>query len=152
MAVFMRSPTWISPAVAQDVVAALPGNAASSAQDKMANPLLAGQHYFSEDEKKHFREDPEYHLQFRKKLENTMNNSTDVFVAGSEMNEGARTMMKAEMEKRIGPGHNDLKERLIPTWPPGKIINIMHSIPTVSAYLSSLRIQVAAVSLQVMDI
>jgi hypothetical protein len=46
MIVFMRSPTWISPAVAQEVVAALPGSTTLSGQEQMKNPLLAGQHYF----------------------------------------------------------------------------------------------------------
>jgi hypothetical protein len=128
MTVFMRSSTWISPAVAQDIVAALPGSNTSSGQEQMKNPLLAGQHYFSEDEIRRFRDDPEYHLQFRKKIENTMNNSTEVFVAGSEMNEGARKMMKTEMERRIGQGHEDLKRRLIPTWPPGKSIGSISTV------------------------
>jgi hypothetical protein len=59
-----------------------------------------------------------------------MNNSTEVFVADSEMNEGARKMMKTEMERRIGQGNEDLKQQLIPSWPPGKSIVIIFTSET----------------------
>ena len=115
---FMRSPTWISPAVSQEIVASLPGFTNIPNPEKDA-PLRHAQYHFSDSEKKKFREDPEFHRQLRKKIENGMNNQTDVFVAGTTMNDGLRAMMQAEMDKRIGPGHSELKRRLIPQWPPG---------------------------------
>lgn len=116
---FMRSPTWISPAVAQDVKQDLEGPENAEQAEKAKDPLSAAQHHFTQQEIERFQQDPEYHLQFRKKIENAMNNATDVFVVGTEMHSAARKMMQAEMEKRIGPGHEELKKRLIPTWAPG---------------------------------
>ena len=31
----------------------------------------------------------------------------------------AKQAMMEEMKRRIGPGHDDLKEKMIPQWPPG---------------------------------
>lgn len=115
---FMRSPTWISPAVAQDAKASLSQSEGGEEAEKIKNPLAAMQYHFKEEISK-FKEDPSFHLEFRKKMENAMNNSTDVFVAGSEMNNAARKMMEAEMEKRLGPGNEELKRKLIPKWAPG---------------------------------
>lgn len=115
---FMRSPTWISPAVAQDVKASLVQSEGAEEAGKSKHPLAVMQHHFK-DEIMRFKQDPSYHLEFRKNMENAMNNSTDVFVAGSEMNNAARKMMEAEMEKRLGPGNEELKRKLIPKWAPG---------------------------------
>ena len=115
----MRSPTWISPAVAGDVKEGFSDSGNPDKIEKVQHPLAAMQHRFTEEEIKKFKEQPEYHLEFRKKMENAMNNATDVFVAGSEMNNAARKMMSAEMEKRLGPGNEELKQRLIPKWAPG---------------------------------
>jgi hypothetical protein len=115
----MRSATWISPAVASDVKADLSGSESQEDIEKIENPLAASQHYFTPEQLDKFKSDPSYHLEFRKKMENVMNNSTDVFVADSEMNKAARKMMEAEMERRLGPGNEELKQKLIPTWAPG---------------------------------
>lgn len=48
-----------------------------------------------------------------------MNAGFDVFVSGSEASETAEKFMREEMKPRIGPGHEDLKAKLIPTWSPG---------------------------------
>lgn len=116
---FMRSPTWISPAVSQDVKQSLEESEIGEKVEKAKDPLSASQHHFTKQEIERFQQDPEYHIQFRKKIENSMNNSTDVFVVGTEMHTAARKMMQAEMEKRLGPGNEELKKRLIPTWAPG---------------------------------
>lgn len=116
---FMRSATWISPAVASDVKAGLSGPEIRDDIEKTQNPLAGSQHYFTAEQLDKFKSDLSYHLEFRKKMENVMNNSTDVFVADSEMNKAARKMMEAEMERRLGPGNEELKQKLIPTWAPG---------------------------------
>jgi len=77
------------------------------------------QYYFSDAEKQRFRDDPEFHLQYRKKLESAVNNLFEMFIRDSDTNKAAEKLMRAEMHRRIGPGHEDLKEKLIPTWPPG---------------------------------
>jgi hypothetical protein len=108
----MRSVTWISPAVGQDALDE------QKAKGEGAAPANA-QYYFSEAEKKKFRDDPEFHLQYRKKLESAVNNLFEMFVKDSETNKAAETAMRAEMLRRIGPGNEELKEKLIPSWPPG---------------------------------
>lgn len=118
---FMRSSTWISPAVAGDVKAGFSDSGDSDKVEKVEHPLAAMQHRFTADQIAKFKEQPDYHLEFRKKMENVMNNSTDVFVAGSEMSNGARKTMTAVMEKRLGPGNEELKQRLIPKWAPGTL-------------------------------
>lgn len=77
------------------------------------------QYYFSELEKKRFRDDPEFHLQYRKKLESAVNNLFEMFLKDTETNKEAEKLMRAEMHRRIGPGHEELKQKLIPSWPPG---------------------------------
>lgn len=42
-----------------------------------------------------------------------------MFIRGSETSKAAEASMRAEMLARIGPGHEELKEKLIPSWPPG---------------------------------
>lgn len=74
---------------------------------------------FTEEEKKRFHDDPEYHLKFRKRIEAEFNTLADMFVMGSEVQKQVQEMMIQQMEARIGPGHEDLKAKLIPTWAPG---------------------------------
>lgn len=131
----MRSPTWISPAVAQDVKEGLTKSENEEQIEKAKDPLTAMQHYFTKEEIERFQQNPEYHLQFRKKMESAMNNATDVFVVGTEMHEGARKMMQAEMERRIGPGNEDLKERLIPKWAPGLSSTILATLSRLIAQI-----------------
>jgi YHS domain-containing protein len=77
------------------------------------------QYYFSEEEKKEFRENPEHHLAYRRKLEEGLSAGFDMFTQGSDLSKMVEDIFRAEMLRRIGPGHEDLKERLIPSWPPG---------------------------------
>lgn len=105
----MRSVTWISPVVGQDALD----------EQKKSGGGTAAQYYFSDVEKKHFRDDPEFHLQYRKKLEAAVNNLFEMFLKDTETSKEAEKLMRAEMYRRIGPGHEELKEKLIPSWPPG---------------------------------
>ena len=77
------------------------------------------QYFFSDEEKAKFRDDPEFHLQYRKKLESSVNNLFEMFLKDTETNRAAEKLMKAEMHRRLGSGHEELKEKLIPQWPPG---------------------------------
>jgi hypothetical protein len=78
-----------------------------------------GKYHFSEQEKQRFRDDPEYFLAYRKKLEATINSMFDMYIADSDTSIKAKEAMEAEMSRRIGPSHEELKEKLIPSWPPG---------------------------------
>lgn len=110
---FMRSNTWISPPFLNDTL-----------QEKHAGPhglkrTSLGQHVYTEEEKQTFREHPEQLLAYRKNLEAQLNGLFDVFLRDSPASRQAEENMRAEMYRRIGPGHEELKQKLIPTWPPG---------------------------------
>jgi cation diffusion facilitator CzcD-associated flavoprotein CzcO len=77
------------------------------------------QYTFTDADKQRFRDDPEYHLDFRRRIEAEMNSQFDVFFQGSETSKAYRKIMTKEMEQRIGPGHEELKKFIIPTWSPG---------------------------------
>ncbi|EXJ56038.1 hypothetical protein A1O7_08969 [Cladophialophora yegresii CBS 114405] len=117
---FMRSVTWISPPVG---AAALEQEKTKSVKNASGEPVKeaepAAQYYYTEEEKQRFKDDPEYHLLYRRKLESSVNNLFDMFIADSEISKQAQQQMRSEMERRLGPGHEELKSRLIPSWPPG---------------------------------
>lgn len=87
--------------------------------DDDASNVPYGQHLYTEEEKERFRTDQDYHLEYRRNLEGSVNNLFSMFINGSAENQAAQKSMKAEMLRRIGPGHEKLKESLIPSWPPG---------------------------------
>jgi cation diffusion facilitator CzcD-associated flavoprotein CzcO len=113
---FMRSVTWISPPVGASTLVA------QKAEVKNQEPeerKAQAQYWYTDEDRKRFREDPDYHLHYRQILESSVNGIFDMFIANSETSKGAEILMRAEMERRIGPGHEELKSRLIPAWPPG---------------------------------
>lgn len=113
---FMRSATWISPQVGQaDLDAAKAKSNTAGTQDKERNE----QYWFTPEDKQRFRDEPDYLLLYRKKLESTVHSLFDTYVYGSEASKAEEQAMRAEMNRRIGPGHEELKSRLIPKWPPG---------------------------------
>ncbi|KAI1850859.1 hypothetical protein JX266_003524 [Neoarthrinium moseri] len=89
--VFMRSPTWISPPFGGGVLE----QDLRKGQEGNAQPGNR-QYKFTDADKDKFKSDPEYYLKFR-----------------------FRNEIKAEMERRMGPGHEKLKEFIIPKWAPG---------------------------------
>jgi len=114
MTVFMRSPTWVAPpfgtsALDSDI---LKGKQIDSSKR---------QHKFTEEEKLRFKNDPEYYLTFRKRLEAEFNSIIEIFQPKTEAAKGAKEAIKKEMLKRIGngPRSEELKKLLIPTWSPG---------------------------------
>ncbi|KAK4936739.1 hypothetical protein LTR10_022463 [Elasticomyces elasticus] len=108
---FMRSVTWISPVIAD--------NALTEHQTEAHEDQSQAQHYYTEEEKRRFADDPEFHLKYRKRLESAMNSMYELFLKGSEASKKADALLRKEMIRRIGPGHEELKEKLIPKWPPG---------------------------------
>jgi hypothetical protein len=84
-----------------------------------AQPAAAGKYSYIETEKERFRKDAAFHLAYRKRLESAMNKMFPLFLRGTEINLAAKNGMRESMEKRIGPGHDDLKKNLIPSWSPG---------------------------------
>ncbi|KAJ5629463.1 sterigmatocystin biosynthesis monooxygenase stcW [Penicillium herquei] len=109
--VYMRSSTWISPPFGGGVLN-------SVNKDSEDNPGHR-QYEFTEAEKQRFRDDPEYHLQFRKRIEAEINGLFGMYKQGSEMSNQMREIFTKEMHRRMGPGHEELKKFIIPKWAPG---------------------------------
>ncbi|KAJ5951521.1 uncharacterized protein N7479_009934 [Penicillium vulpinum] len=112
---FMRSSTWIAPPLGEVKI----GHDEKGNQPDDAKSAPTGQYHYTEEEKKRFRDDPEFLLQYRQSLDSKANLFFDVFIRDSEMSHFGRKMMKEEIEKRLGPGHEDLKVQMIPEWAPG---------------------------------
>ena len=110
LTVFMRNPTWIAPQIDEDV---------QKAAEDGEVPGPAGKHHYTRREIQHFQDDPVFHLEYRKNLETRMAKMFDLFLRGTETNNKAKLAMKESMLKRIGPGNEELKKRLIPSWSPG---------------------------------
>ena len=116
---FMRSVTWISPTVGSNVLEE--NKQQSSDESQKENPQA--QYWYTDEEKQKFREDPQALLEYRQKLESGLNSMFDMFIANSETSKWVEKMMRDEMHRRIGPGHEELKKRLIPKWAPGCMIH-----------------------------
>ncbi|KAF2117373.1 cyclohexanone monooxygenase [Lophiotrema nucula] len=114
---FMRSVTWISPPVGGAILGE--EKASAMKMDGMSDQPEGAQYYYTEEEKKRFREDPEHLLMYRQKLESSVNSLFDMFIRGSDVSQAAELTMREEMLRRIGPGHEELKAKLIPSWSPG---------------------------------
>ncbi|KAI9812437.1 MAG: hypothetical protein M1827_004668 [Pycnora praestabilis] len=110
--VFMRSPTWISPPF---------GAGALETDFTKGSDVSPGQRQydFTEADKQRFRDDPEYHLDFRKRIEAEINGLFGMYQENSEMSEQFRAVITKEMNRRMGPGNEKLKAFIIPKWAPG---------------------------------
>jgi cation diffusion facilitator CzcD-associated flavoprotein CzcO len=110
--VYMRSPTWISP----------PFGAGALTEDlQKGQDVDPGQrqYNFSEADIKKFREDPEYHLNFRKRIEAEINSLFGMYKQNSDLSNQFREVITKEMHRRMGPGHDELKKFIIPDFSPG---------------------------------
>ena len=90
--VYMRSSTWISP----------PFGAGALEEDfTKGSEVQPGQrqYTFTEENKKKFRDDPEYHLDFRKRIEAEINGLFGMYKEGSELSEQFRQVIKNEMNR-----------------------------------------------------
>ncbi|EXJ70263.1 uncharacterized protein A1O5_06331 [Cladophialophora psammophila CBS 110553] len=110
LTVFARNQTWIAPQVPSDVQKADPSG---------ETPAAAGKHHYIAAEKERFRTDREFFLQYRKNLESRLTVSFPVFIRGTEQNIKTKEAFRESMLRKIGPGHDDLKAKLIPNWSPG---------------------------------
>ena len=87
--------------------------------EQTSKPAAAGKHQFTEEEKEKMRTDPDAFLKYRKEVDGAMQQRFPVFLRGSEPNINAKKRMAEMIRARIGPGHEDLKEKFIPKWSPG---------------------------------
>ncbi|KXS94593.1 hypothetical protein AC578_1782 [Pseudocercospora eumusae] len=109
--VYIRSSTWISPPFGAGALTAVQ-------KGKDVDPGQRQYEFTGEDRKK-FREDPEFHLQFRKGIEAEINGLFGMYKQGSELSNTFRKVITDEMNRRMGPGHQELKDFIIPSWSPG---------------------------------
>jgi hypothetical protein len=105
--------TWISPPWAEETVQ----HAKSGATEVSGS--RQGQWEYTKEDKERFRKNPAEHLAYRKELEGEFNDMFEVFLRGSDASHRAQERMESEMLRRIGPGHEELKKRLLPTRTPG---------------------------------
>ncbi|KAL5390168.1 hypothetical protein PMIN06_002078 [Paraphaeosphaeria minitans] len=110
--VFMRSPTWISPPF---------GAGALTSDLQKGQDVDPGQrqYNFTEADKNKFRDDPEYHLDFRKRIEAEINSLFGMYIQGSESSTMMRDVITKEMHRRMGDGNEELKKFIIPQFAPG---------------------------------
>ncbi|KAK5034524.1 hypothetical protein LTS07_003445 [Exophiala sideris] len=96
ISVFMRSPTWVSPPFGSGVMEKhLTKGAPVSASQR--------QYDFTEFDRKRFREDPAYHLQFRKEIEAEINGLFGLYRQNSEMSRFYKGLIEKEMHRYAVP-------------------------------------------------
>lgn len=109
--IFMRNTTYIGPQLGSNV-------SNKVADPNALEPLAAGKHFYTEKEKERFRSDPDYHLEYRRKVERSIVSGFRMFYRGSELSLAAKRIMQEDMAKKLGD-REDLKQRFIPQWSPG---------------------------------
>ncbi|KAK5051557.1 hypothetical protein LTR84_003209 [Exophiala bonariae] len=97
---FIRSPTWIAPS--RGFID--PPGEANGKIDMV----------YTDEDKKKFRDDPDYFLQYRKSIESNLNRIIDVFLKDSQRQAGARQVFADTMKARLG-ADSVLVEKLIPS-------------------------------------
>ncbi|KLO96743.1 Uncharacterized protein LW93_10123 [Fusarium fujikuroi] len=109
--VFARNSIWIVPSLGTDL---------SKANEEGNSPAeQPGTEVYSEKDKEEFRRDPGAHLQYRKSLEATLTRNFPFFLRDSPMSQWATAAIKQDMLKKLESADEDLKQKLIPSWPPG---------------------------------
>jgi len=95
LSIFMRSPTWVSPPFGAGVMEKyLTKGAPISASQRQYN--------FTESDRKRFREDPAYHLEFRKAIEAEINGLFGLYKQDSEMSHYFKGLIEKEMHRYVG--------------------------------------------------
>ena len=123
----MRSSTWISPPFGggefshSELLWWLTGIGVLNSELRKGQEDNTGerQYTFTEADKRKFLEDPDYLLQFRKKIEAEINSLFGMYQQDSKTSNEFREVIRKEMNRRIGPSNEELKKMIIPTWSPG---------------------------------
>ncbi|KAJ4212362.1 hypothetical protein NW759_011750 [Fusarium solani] len=115
---FMRGTTWITAPMPRVPVELTSEKEGEFIQDKEAVHPSIGQYFYTPQEIQKLANDPEYLLNYRKRIEYAINEGFAIFYKGSEASEMAHKYMVAEMNRRL---KNDpvLTQKLIPSWPVG---------------------------------
>ncbi|KAF3480237.1 cyclohexanone monooxygenase [Arthroderma uncinatum] len=123
--VCMRSPLWVCPPSASDILERSKVEQATSSQEQSdvqgtaENPHrknAANQYIYSPKEKETFAKDNQAELlKYRRALEKAEVSEFAFFLSGSEINKEAKKEWAERMDSRMGPGHEELKKMIIPT-------------------------------------
>lgn len=114
----MRGSTWIAAPMAR-VPVELPSNTGEEIiKDKEAVHPSIGQYFYTPEEIKRLADDPDYLLNYRKRIEFAINEGFAIFYKDTEASKMAYQYMQAEMARRL---ENDpvLTKKLTPSWPVG---------------------------------
>ncbi|KAK0646766.1 flavin-binding monooxygenase [Cercophora newfieldiana] len=98
---FARSPTWIAPQFV--------GRLAPDGRKTV----------YSEDQKRRFREDPEYLKQYRREVDHELNSRFPNFYKGSPQQKASREVVEKSMRERLAKMDPVLREKLIPEFDVG---------------------------------
>lgn len=110
LTVFARSLDWVAPLVKPEE---------GKIHESGIQPAGAGKHHYVEVEKQRLREDPEFFLAYRKRLENSMHSRFPMFVRDSDQCHRVKAKIESDMMSAIGDGHEELKSKCFPKWEPG---------------------------------
>lgn len=114
----MRGGTWISAPMPREPVEMDSEKEGTVIADKEAAHPSTGQYFYTPEERQKLASDPEYLLNYRKRIEYAINEGFAIFYKDSDASNMVFGYMKAEMDRRL---KNDpvLTKKLIPTWPVG---------------------------------
>ncbi|KEZ43472.1 4-hydroxyacetophenone monooxygenase [Scedosporium apiospermum] len=115
---FMRGSTWIAAPMPR-VPVELPSNTGEEIiRDKEAVRPSIGQYFYTPEEIKRLADDPDYLLNYRKRIEFAINEGFAIFYKDTEASRMAYQYMQAEMARGL---ENDpvLTKKLVPSWPVG---------------------------------
>lgn len=114
----MRGGTWISAPMPREPVELDSEKEDARITDKEAAHPSTGQYFYTPEEQRKLSSDPEYLLNYRKRIEYAINEGFAIFYKDSDASNMAFGYMKSEMDRRL---KNDpvLTNKLIPTWPVG---------------------------------
>lgn len=97
---FIRRPTYITPGLGSAIIGG------------------AEQYHYSEEEKRHFRENPEELKKYRKKIQAGSNRAFDMFVKDSHAQNAGRKATADQMKNKLG-GDEELARKLTPEYEVG---------------------------------
>ncbi|KAH6682153.1 cyclohexanone monooxygenase [Plectosphaerella plurivora] len=114
----MRGSTWVSSPMPR-VPVEIPGESTTAIiEDKNAAAPEVGQYYYTEREKEHLAKNPEYLLDYRKRIEAGINRGFAIFYKNTEASKMVEAYMQGEMARGLD-NHPVLTKKLIPKWPVG---------------------------------
>jgi hypothetical protein len=91
----------------------------NSEEQSLEGSRDGAQYVYTEEDKAKFRSDPEAFLAYRKRIEAVLNDTLDLFQKDTPLIKETKEFLIKDMHRRIGPGHEDLKKSLVPTFSPG---------------------------------